>query len=664
MFLAIHSALQVFRPAVTTFEVDDGIYAHRLYAYLVIFLVPIILSSLAFINKDGYISQGVFCVLPRAPSWYRLVLAWFPRFIIAILVIGLAIATYAHISRQLKDFSTSLRSSKVSTKSKITGGNPPALFPTISLPFPKREKKPGEHLSGIDEEEEKRTSSTMSFATPVRMEMRSVPAMSRQSLPPILSIPKYDQSPTARAPFTPGLVSPGAVPEIPGTARVSDGPGTAKGSDYFTSKPLVPILKAPQYSQGTELTPITPGLVSPGTTDLYRRSPIVVKDFTQADYFDAKPVMARKESFESSNGLSSDAIVPTQPWDHHGQLPQPMSNASSSACSTQSRQPTLPGSRALGRRVSIEEPFHPFAVTSPKGTRRGSLPLPDQHNQAQRNALKRSLRRVFVYPAIFVTFWIPPCAKSMLALTTNRADNDPIWLAVVSTLCLTLMGAAYCLVFLWSDHPWRHLIGTSRIWSLLCILLCLKQERPAEEEDGYPKSLSADKPSPANGKAASFVSNSTGTSTSQGEAPSQGVIQHMSKTQVPEPVAGRKGLILGQYRERRGSTTSIATTATSRVKIISFAPMGRHLGGGSTTNLAKQLALERLNLEQLDRRNNINFQRRSSMNSRPSGMSSKASVVTSLGSITEVTRREWWDEVEAEIEEAEHSDDDFEEEEG
>lgn len=192
----------------------------------------------------------------------------------------------------------------------------------------------------------------------------------------------------------------------------------------------------------------------------------------------------------------------------------------------------------------------------------------------------------------------------------------------------------------------------------------MKQERPAEEEDGYPDSSSADKPSSVNGKAASFVSNSTGTYTSQGEAPSQATIQHMSKIQAPDPVAGRRGSILGQHRERGGSTTSLATTAASRAKSISFAPMGQHLAGGSTTSLTKQLALERLNLEQLDRRNSINFQKRLSMHSRPSGMSSKASVVTSLCSITEVTRREWWDEDEDEIEEAEHSDDDFEEEEG
>lgn len=79
--------------------------------------------------------------------------------------------------------------------------------------------------------------------------------------------------------------------------------------------------------------------------------------------------------------------------------------------------------------------------------------------------------------------------------------------------------------------------------------------------------------------------------------------------------------------------------------------MGQHLAGSSTTSLAKQLALERLNLELQDRKDHIHFQRRLSMYSGPSRMSSRTSVVTSLASIDEAARREWWDEEEEEEDE-------------
>ncbi|QDS73254.1 hypothetical protein FKW77_004246 [Venturia effusa] len=761
MFIAIHAALQVFRPNVTMLDVDDGLYAYRLYAYLAIFLAPITLSSLAFVNKDGYISQGVFCALPRSPSWARLVLAWIPRFVIALVVIVLAIGVYVHVSRQLAEFTTSQHSSrelsprerspKVSMKgSSVVGGNSPPLLSRISLPFPKRKQKAQNHLAGIDEEEERRRSSVVSTALPAQKDMRPDPTQVKPPTPPILSIPRYNQtptqrlpitpglvspgavskgsdipkdpdyfsikplapilkvpqynqSPTQRLPITPGLVSPGAVLEIPGIPKgpddfalkalapilkvpqydqrptprlpidpslvspevISEGPDISKGHDDFIPKPLTPILKVPQYNQGSELTPITPGLVSPGTSDPRGRSPVMIKDFAQPqmDYFDIRPPYTRRESSDSSIGASSPY---TQPWDNHGQLPQFMPSTPNSTYSIPSRQPTPPGRRAPGRRVSIEEPFRGLGITAPENLtikRISSSPLPKDLNVAQRDALKKSLGRVFVYPAIFVVFWIPPCIKSMLALSRSQAENRPLWLAVISTLCLTLMGTAYCLVFLWSEQPWRHFVGTFRFSNLLPLLLCRKRRDP-DAEDGYLESPAAEREHSI--KAPSLVSDSTG-HTLHSATPSQNFAQHLSKMQAFDLTgSGRRNsnTVVGRHQEQCGSATSLATTtsAASRAKSISFATVGQHLAGGSTTSLAKQLALERLQLEQQDRRNEINFRRRLSMRSGPSRMSSKASVVTSLGSITEVERKEWWDEEEVEVEEIEevgHSDDDL-----
>ncbi|KAE9990043.1 hypothetical protein EG327_001934 [Venturia inaequalis] len=633
MFLAIHAALQVFRPAVTIFDVDDGIYAYRLYAYLTIFFAPIILASLAFIH-GGYVSQGVFCALPRDPLWSRLVLGWVPRWIIVVIVIGLAIGVYAHVSRQLEEFSNSQLPSKASMKSDVALRKLPALI-SVPLPFPKRKQKARDRLAGIDEEDERRRSSAISA-----IHARIDPAQSQSTLPPVLVMPQYNQTPTTRTPITPGLVSPGAS---------AGGAGTFKSPDYFSLKPLTPILKLPQYNQGTQLTPITPGLVSPTTTDPLRMTPVMIKDFAQADYFNVKPALSRKTTSDSSPG-PSNAIIITQPWDRHGQLPHFMSNASSPTYSAPSKQPIPPGGRAPGRRVSIEysSQYSRAEREGRKGSKdsrggRLSLPLADQHIDVRRNSLKKALRGVFVYPAVFVVFWIPPCAKNMLGLNPKRAENDPLWLAVLSTLCVTLMGAAYCLVFQWSERPWRHFVDKSRIWKSLYTMLCLKQSREPEEEDGgdleFPPSEKL-----SSTKGSSTISNNTGIHTLHGEARSQAISQHMSKIQTPESAAvgGRRG---------------------SRLSSISFAPMGQHLAGGSTTSLARQLALERLNLEQQDRKSSVQFQRRLSMRSGPSRMSSMASGVTSLGSIVEATRKEWWDEDQDEIEEGERHDSDQEEEE-
>lgn len=347
-------------------------------------------------------------------------------------------------------------------------------------------------------------------------------------------------------------------------------------SDYFSLKPP-PVLKMPQYSQSSEQTPITPGLRSPGTDDKHIA-------------FVLKPALIQKDPAESPTG---SAIVPTPPWDRHGQLPSPFEFKRS----TPSRQLPSPTHRLM-RRVSIEEPSH-FRLEE----RLESIPMPEQYNDLQRNMLKKSLRRVFVYPIVFVVLWIAPCVQSMLALFSILPDNYPLWLAILSTLCLTLMGSVYCAVFIWSEQPGRQSMGI--------------RSKADKSEDGCFESPSTEYlPSI---KAPSLVSNSTGTYTSNGRAPSQGVIQGLSKIQAPKP-AQRKNSKVGQHQ------------------------------GGSTTSLAKQLAYERLALEKHDRRDDLQFQRRLSRTSGPSRMSSRASCVTSLGSIPEVGKREWWD-AEDEIEE-------------
>jgi hypothetical protein len=47
-------------------------------------------------------SQGSFCSLPIRPFWYRLALAWIPRYLVAIIILGLAIAIYTHVGFEMR----------------------------------------------------------------------------------------------------------------------------------------------------------------------------------------------------------------------------------------------------------------------------------------------------------------------------------------------------------------------------------------------------------------------------------------------------------------------------------------------------------------------------------------------------------------------------------
>lgn len=101
--MAVHSALQIFRPAAR--GMSDGLYEHRKYIFAGGFILPAIMSALAFVNPDeAYESLGAFCQLPIRPFWYRLALSWIPRYLIAFTILSLAGAIYAYVGCEFRSY--------------------------------------------------------------------------------------------------------------------------------------------------------------------------------------------------------------------------------------------------------------------------------------------------------------------------------------------------------------------------------------------------------------------------------------------------------------------------------------------------------------------------------------------------------------------------------
>ncbi|KAA8627531.1 plasma membrane G-protein coupled receptor [Pyrenophora tritici-repentis] len=120
LVIAVHSALQVFNPS--SQMTSDGLYPYRRFVYALAFLVPGLMASLAFVNPDwGYISLGAFCTLPIRPFWYRLALTWIPRYMIALIILGLAIAIYAYVGYEFRRYDTMSQSTGNSTTDIGTG---------------------------------------------------------------------------------------------------------------------------------------------------------------------------------------------------------------------------------------------------------------------------------------------------------------------------------------------------------------------------------------------------------------------------------------------------------------------------------------------------------------------------------------------------------------
>lgn len=109
---AIHTALLVFNPnkkfksnnaSNHTYKYEGGLFPYRYYIWIISFLFPVILASLAFVNQVGYQPLACWCYLPERPKWYRLVLSWVPRYIIVVTIICVYFSIYFHIIRQFNN---------------------------------------------------------------------------------------------------------------------------------------------------------------------------------------------------------------------------------------------------------------------------------------------------------------------------------------------------------------------------------------------------------------------------------------------------------------------------------------------------------------------------------------------------------------------------------
>lgn len=103
LVIAIHSAMQVFNPCPPA--TTDGLRPYRRYVYAGASLLPLLMSSLAFVDpRYRYQSLGAFCTLPIRPFWYRLALQWVPRYLIAIVIFCLAIAIYTYVALKFRSY--------------------------------------------------------------------------------------------------------------------------------------------------------------------------------------------------------------------------------------------------------------------------------------------------------------------------------------------------------------------------------------------------------------------------------------------------------------------------------------------------------------------------------------------------------------------------------
>ncbi|KID81798.1 BcGPR1, G protein-coupled receptor [Metarhizium guizhouense ARSEF 977] len=113
VLVSLHTALYIFRGS-------NGLYPYRRVAYCAFVLVPLLLSSLAFINKPAFSNSGQYCYLPANPDWVQRALSWVPRYITIVTICVAHLSTYFYIDCLVKQVS---RAETASREALLTVGH-------------------------------------------------------------------------------------------------------------------------------------------------------------------------------------------------------------------------------------------------------------------------------------------------------------------------------------------------------------------------------------------------------------------------------------------------------------------------------------------------------------------------------------------------------------
>lgn len=103
LLIATHAILYIIRPKGSTR--GTGLYPFRYIAYVCWALFSLLMASIAFANpKHAYVTQGTFCYLPPRPFWYRLALAWIPRYLILSTILCVYVAVFIYVRSTVNRF--------------------------------------------------------------------------------------------------------------------------------------------------------------------------------------------------------------------------------------------------------------------------------------------------------------------------------------------------------------------------------------------------------------------------------------------------------------------------------------------------------------------------------------------------------------------------------
>lgn len=331
--MAIHTALQVFRPQPTVLG-QGGLYRYRYVVYAFVAIVPPGLAALAFTSDHGaYMSQGPGCSLPVRPIWHRLAISWIPRYIILLTIMALYMAIYIHAEHQFTD-------------SRIFRGRLTYSVRRVSVA-----------VAGTLPHEINRHKSLKSYSAPA-----PTPARTGRNSPRLTHDNDLEEPLQITSESTPSSIS-------------------IRHGSAATGAPLI------KWANRDEKT------------------------------------IHRQHISDRAEAVDGEASGDTG-------APRGFRSSSASMQRTQDRMSSAMVSQIVGEEM-----------------------------QKKRNAIRRQLRLLFVYPLIYFIVWLMPFVQNMLNFRSSFAMRPIFPVMLLAYASVSIMGAIDFLVFNLRERPWRHIPG-------------------------------------------------------------------------------------------------------------------------------------------------------------------------------------------------------------
>ncbi|KAK1836818.1 G protein-coupled glucose receptor regulating Gpa2-domain-containing protein [Podospora conica] len=393
LLIALHSLMYILRPR-------SGLYPYRRFAYLIYYVFPTLIASMAFINGKGYENVGHYCYLDRSAGWRRMALSWIPRYIISTTIIVIYAFIYFYIRGRMIDYGR--RSSGFVEDAALR--TPMPAVPSLSY-----------HGLLSSAATSRRGSAADSVVTKTRQ--RSISSASSVGL-------THDGFAT----HTHAVASHSRrTVEWAWTGFPQQATSEKVGGADDPPDPLAPVLE---------------NISEPSPTHAPR----------DAHHPDIEPL---ERSLAPQPQHTSHTNRTTRPSPVES-VAQPTPAPPTLTGSFRQKFRTRPNPLSSTFRPKPPLSLAPTADTDPIVLSSAFLEPGLEQN---RDKVRRQLRSLFMYPLVYIIVWVFPFVSHVMGYDDSVRPGDPEWLLILGIISLCGQGTVDCALFTFRERPWRQARG-------------------------------------------------------------------------------------------------------------------------------------------------------------------------------------------------------------